>query len=272
MAKGISIRATTGELVFDAFLQDSYGNLVTSGSTYFRLYRRIEASGTLESFDWNDATFKTSALTTENLSASHRKGNNNTRDTGLWTARLSSLSNFAKGDICYVIVDNTYSSPKIQMTKFQFGSAEGDMTTNSSGILDVNVDSWRDSIPDILQSGQVHVYTDGGGGGGGTDVNVVSWNGTSVNNLVSGDVPVYVKDYDEGKWPLQPQVERRNVDVTSSGTVGINWGNIENKTANVNLTNTSISGTNTSSSSSSSNVNITGWLGLPPNSLKRGRN
>lgn len=195
MAKGINVRCSQGELVFDAFLQDPAGNLVTSGSTYFRLYRVIGASGTIESFDWNDASFKQSTLTTENLSASHRKGNNGVRDTGLWTTRLSSLGNFSLGDICYLQVDNTYASPKIQTQKFQFGSAEGDMTVNTSGFLNVNVNSWRDSIPEILQTGMVHAWSTNTGtssSGSSGDVNVVSWGGTSVSPLIAGRMDSYV--------------------------------------------------------------------------------
>ena len=272
MAKGITIRATSGELVFDAFLQDAAGNLVTSGNTYFRLYKRVESDGTLLSFDFNDAAFKSGALTTENLSAAHRKGNNNTRDTGIWTNRVSSLNNFVPGSILYAQVDSTYASPKIQTVKFQWGSAEGDMDVNASGYLNSNVNSWRDSIPDIIQSGMIHAYTNNtGGGGGGGDVNVISWGGTSVTAMVSGLIPVIVSDYDANKWPLQPQVARRNIDVTTSGTVGINWGNIENQSRYANLINTAISGMNTPVSVSVSSVNVSGWLGLPPNALVNGK-
>lgn len=270
MAKGINVRCSQGELVFDAFLQDPAGNLVTSGSTYFRLYRVIGASGTIESFDWNDANFKQSTLTTENLSASHRKGNNGVRDTGLWTTRLSSLGNFSLGDICYLQVDNTYASPKIQTQKFQFGSAEGDMTVNTSGFLNVNVNSWRDSIPEILQTGMVHAWSTNTGAsssGSSSDVNVVSWGGVSVPAIVSGMLPVLVNDYNVDRWPLQPATARRTLNVTSLGRAGINWGDIENQSSSANLSNTFIYGL----FQNLSNVNITGWLGLPPNPLIAGR-
>lgn len=46
--------------------------------------------------------------------------------------------------------------------------------------------------------------------------------------------------YASGRIPLQPVLSGRNLAVTLSGNAGIDWGNIENKTATVNLAATSI--------------------------------
>lgn len=323
MAKGINVRCSEGELVFDAFLQDAAGNLVNSGNTYFRLYRVISASGTIESFDWSDAIFKQSALTTENLSASHRKGNNSTRDTGLWITRLSNLGNFNKGDICYLQVDNTYASPKIQTQKFQFGSAEGDMTVNPSGFLNVNVNNWMSSVPEILQTGMVHSWSTntGSSSSGSSDVNVVSWGGTSVSPLIAGRMDSYVSqiatnaidanslnsdvatEINSGMPTLSDLLSLsgkfNNLSVNVSGWRGIEPAVLNSNRVNVyvedmatNVINSNVLATSAiteiqdglsrqsdiisisgliQSPSNVLNVNITGWLGLPPLSLVNGR-
>jgi hypothetical protein len=70
-------------------------------------------------------------------------------------------------------------------------------------------------------------------------------NGVNTISTSSGNaLPAYVYGYIPGLEPLRPAVANRTLDVTSSGTVGINWGNIQNQTALVSLSNTQVSGVN----------------------------
>jgi hypothetical protein len=128
IAKGVDVRQTTGQLLFDALLQDSAGALVTTGTTTAKVYE-VQDNGTLRSYDFNDNTFKTTALTTETLALTHRTGNNATTNTGYWSAVLSTLTGFTVGGIYLVLINNTGASPADQIRKFQFGGAQGDFAT-----------------------------------------------------------------------------------------------------------------------------------------------
>lgn len=136
--KGIDVRQTSNRLIFDAYLLDIAGAIVTSGTTSLYLYE-LQTDGTLKSYDFNDNTFKTTALTTETASMTHRTGNNSTTNTGLWTSVLATLTGFTIGAMYYARVVNTNASPTSQVTKFQFGSAEGDISMTVAGLPDVNV-------------------------------------------------------------------------------------------------------------------------------------
>lgn len=136
MAQGIDVRATSGRLQFRALLQDSAGAIVTSGTTNLRLYE-LQDGGTLESYDFNDNTFKTTALTTENLAMTHRTGNNGGTNTGIWTVDLTTLTGFVAGNIYFAWVTNAGASPVAQVREFQFGSAQGDLTVSGARL---NVD------------------------------------------------------------------------------------------------------------------------------------
>lgn len=135
---GIDLLQTANRLIFDAFLQDSAGNLVTSGTTSLYIYE-VQDDGTLKSYDFSSNTFKTTALTTETASMTHRTGNNSTTNTGLWTYALSTLSGFTVGAKYYARIVNSGASPVTgEMRAFQFGGAEGDMVV-TAGALDANV-------------------------------------------------------------------------------------------------------------------------------------
>lgn len=129
--QGIDIRQTGERLLFRAFLQDSAGALVTAGTTTVKIYE-AQSDGTLKSYDFNDNTFKTTALTTETLAMTHRQGNNSTTNTGLWTVGLATLSGFTAGNIYFALVNNSGASPTDQMREFQFGNASGSLNLYDS--------------------------------------------------------------------------------------------------------------------------------------------
>lgn len=119
-AFGIDIRGGSGLLV-RTFLQDVSGYLVKDGTTHI-YFEEPQNDGTIKSYDFNDGTFKTGALTTPQASATHRKGNNGTRDTGLWTYMHNNTSGFTEGNIYFVQTSSTYASPQWQTREFQYGS------------------------------------------------------------------------------------------------------------------------------------------------------
>jgi hypothetical protein len=149
--RGVDIRETGERIVFRALLQGTTGNVITSGTTNLKLYE-LQANGSLRSYDFNDNSFKTTALTTENQEMVHRTGNNGNTSTGIWTFSLTTLSGFVAGNIYFAAVTNTNAAPNTQVREFQFGSGSAalnpyngtdagltnlaTLTTTRSGYLD----------------------------------------------------------------------------------------------------------------------------------------
>lgn len=125
--KGIFVRQTGNQIVFRELLLDATGALVTTGTTNLYLYE-WQSTGTLSSYDFNDNTFKTGALTTETQAMTHRQGNNNTTNTGLWSFALSTLTGFTFGAVYLARVNNTNAYPNDTYREFQYGSLEGDQS------------------------------------------------------------------------------------------------------------------------------------------------
>jgi hypothetical protein len=163
--QGIDVRQSANRLVFRALLQDSAGAIVTTGTTTLRLYE-LQDDGTLKSYDFSSNTFKTTALTTETLSMTHRTGNNGTTNTGLWTGVLSTLTGFTVGAIIFAQVLNSGASPAVQASQFQFGGAEGDLQVTSTFFLKVDTEEFKGgTIPTPTTTGvprvEVHSYLTG---------------------------------------------------------------------------------------------------------------
>lgn len=64
--------------------------------------------------------------------------------------------------------------------------------------------------------------------------------GVTIPTVTSLTNSVTVGGYATGQAPLQPTVSGRTLDVTTTGAAGIDWGNVENQGAVVQLTNTLI--------------------------------
>jgi len=137
--KGIDIRQTGDRIIFRAALIDDDGSLLASGSALLYLYE-LQSDGTLKSYDWNDNTFKTTALTTATASLTHRKGDNDSTNTGYWTYALSTLTGFTAGNVYIAVVHHDSAGPQDQHREFQFGSAQGDLQVASSGDLKATLD------------------------------------------------------------------------------------------------------------------------------------
>lgn len=72
---------------------------------------------------------------------------------------------------------------------------------------------------------------------------VLQWSGGAVLALSAGRVQISVGEYQPNLVPLQPTVSTRTLDVTATGAAGIDWGNVENPTTVVALTQTTLSST-----------------------------
>lgn len=133
-AKGINIRQTGDRIVFRESLKDSSGMSVVTGTTSLRIYE-LQTDGSLKSYDFNDNTFKTTALTTATASMTHRTGNNSTVNTGIWSYALTTVGGFTIGNVYIYSVNNINSTPPTIEREFQYGSAEGDflVTAGSTG-------------------------------------------------------------------------------------------------------------------------------------------
>jgi hypothetical protein len=72
---------------------------------------------------------------------------------------------------------------------------------------------------------------------------ILQWSGVAVLALSAGRVQISVGEYQPNLVPLQPTVSTRTLDVTATGAAGIDWGNVENPTTVLALTQTTLSST-----------------------------
>jgi hypothetical protein len=126
--RGIDIRQTADRIVFRASLKDSAGVKVVSGTTELRLYR-VEDDGTLDVYDWTTNDFVAAGAGTpdDETTMTHRQRRDSSGadvDTGIWTAVLSTLTNFVTGQVYITQVTNTGAVPESQEREFQFGGVE----------------------------------------------------------------------------------------------------------------------------------------------------
>lgn len=124
--KGIDILSTS--LLVRVFaLKDATGAKITSGTATYRIFE-LQSDGSLKSYDFNDNTFKTTALTTATVNLTHQTGNNGGYNTGLWTNVMSTLTGFTKGAMYVEQITHTSLAPTEQEREFQFGSVEGEVS------------------------------------------------------------------------------------------------------------------------------------------------
>jgi hypothetical protein len=138
--KGITIRQSADRILFRESIKDSSGLAVVTGSATLRIYE-LQNDGTLKSYDFNDNTFKTTALTTATVLMTHRTGNNSTVNTGIWTYALTTVSGFTAGNIYISSVNHPSATPPSFEREFQYGGADGDIQLSSTVYTDSNVAS-----------------------------------------------------------------------------------------------------------------------------------
>lgn len=153
--RGVDIRQSTSRIVFRVSLKDSSGDKVTTGTTELRLYR-VEDDGTLDVYDWttNDFVATGSGTPDDETTMTHqqrRDSGGTDEDTGIWTAVLSTLTNFTSGQIYIAQVTNSNASPESQEREFQFGGVEGDQFDHDADTVDVGSISGDSTAADNLE-------------------------------------------------------------------------------------------------------------------------
>jgi hypothetical protein len=156
--KGINSRQTGTALLFWSDLFDSTGAFVTTGTTSLYI-QELQSDGSIKTYDFNNNTFSSAAVTTETQSMTYRKSNNATTDLGLWTFALSTLTGFTIGAVYRFMVNNSNAYPaNTKGVYFVYGSAEGDLITlaGSTGqaYLETDVEKWlTGTIPAVNVTG-----------------------------------------------------------------------------------------------------------------------
>lgn len=126
-SRGIDIiRSNDGSILFRVSAFDAANAKITTGTLSMRLWRVIPTSGSLETYDFDDDTFKTGAVTTAEANLTHQQAENSTYDTGIWTRRHTVLTDFTIGDK-YIAEFSHASLPKPIPFEFQYGDLEGDL-------------------------------------------------------------------------------------------------------------------------------------------------
>lgn len=118
------IRSNDGSILFSALLLDASGNPITTAGS-LRIFHFTPTTGDIETYDFNDDTFKTGAVTTATTSTTHETGNNGTFDTGVHQVRHATLTDFTIGDKYFGYFTHA-SLPAPIVVEFQYGDLEGD--------------------------------------------------------------------------------------------------------------------------------------------------
>lgn len=122
---GILVRKSSDPLVLRRLQVDALGAIVSTGTTTVQLFE-VQADGTLKSFDFNDNTFKATALTTATANMTHRTGNNSTFASGIWTYVVSTTTGFTVGKTYLSYTTSATSIPILDVVEFQYGGQDGD--------------------------------------------------------------------------------------------------------------------------------------------------
>ena len=133
------IRSGDTSILFRASLFNASNDKVVTGTTNLRIWHVIPTTGVIEAYDFNDNTFKTTALTTDVLAMTHYQVDNSTYDTGVWTVRHTTLTDFVKGDKYIAEISNTLAIREVQ-SEFQYGDCEGDQR------VDLPDDVWDENV------------------------------------------------------------------------------------------------------------------------------
>jgi len=147
-SRGMAIvRSGDTSILFRAALYDVADAKIVAGTTSLRLWHVVPTTGAVETYDFNDDTFKAGAVTTATSAMVHRQAENSTYDTGVWTLRHATLTAFTTGDKYVAEVSHASLTREIHI-EFQYGATEGD----------VQFDVWEE----ILTAGTHDVATSAG--------------------------------------------------------------------------------------------------------------
>jgi hypothetical protein len=125
--KGMHVRQTGNAIIFDLPLQAT-GGLLLTGTTYIYLYE-LQADGSLKVFDWSTQTFNATTPPAGSERNTMNLQSVGAIVSGIWTFVFTTpmLAAFTVGGIYWARAVNTGASPVDNFTRFQYGSAEGDL-------------------------------------------------------------------------------------------------------------------------------------------------
>jgi len=158
------LKSAQGRLVFAEWLTDADGADIVDGTCVYGI-EELQSDGTFKSYDFNDNTFKTTALTTPTASMTQATRNNATVNTGIWAAALTTLTGFTVNGIYSLLVTASPAtgpgqSPTNRRRWFQYGGQDGDVPANFSllvidaaGIADANMVNAGPTGAGVAQSG-----------------------------------------------------------------------------------------------------------------------
>lgn len=177
-SRGMNIvRSADTSILFRVMALDASGNKITSGTMNMRLWRVIPTSGALETYDFNDDTFKAGAITTPTASLTHRQAENSTYNTGFWTRRHTVLTGFTVGDK-YVVEYSHTSLPNEITVEFQYGDFEGDEGILARALM-------KNTVVETAQGGTT-------GGSNNTGTIQLQAGQSATNDLYNGDIVVII--------------------------------------------------------------------------------
>lgn len=119
------IRSNDGSILFRALLLDASRNPITTAGS-LRIFHFTPTTGDIETYDFNDDTFKTGAVTTATTNTTHETGENGSFDTGVHQVRHATLTDFTIGDKYFGYFTHA-SLPAPIVVEFQYGDLEGDL-------------------------------------------------------------------------------------------------------------------------------------------------
>lgn len=121
------IKSGDTSILFRAVLLDASGNPITGSPTAANLniFHFTPSTGDIETFDFDDDTFKTTAVTTFNQATTHETADNGTVDTGIHQFRQTTLTDF-DAEEKYVGRFTHPDLPAPVFVEFQYGGHEGD--------------------------------------------------------------------------------------------------------------------------------------------------
>lgn len=181
----------------------------------------LQSDGTIKTYDWSNNTFGTGTVTTENQGMTYRKSNNAATDTGLWTVALSTLTGFTVGSIYLARVNNTGASPTDQVREFQFGGEQGDIAVTSGA------------------TGIAYIQSD-----------ATKWLAGTIPAVNITGVPLVDLKYTLG-----------TISPAAAGYVGLDWGQVTNKTTTNALTGTTFATSQVVASVTGAVGSVTGAVG-----------
>lgn len=143
-AKGVDIRASSGQIVFRASLKDSTGANLSTGTTLLRIFS-VQDNGNIFIYDWSINSFVTAKTVQPTqdyqtmVQQDYKDLSGATQHTGVWTYALSTLGGFTASGVYICQVTNSGATPASQEREIQFGNDQGDQVAQSG-----------DSYPTVL--------------------------------------------------------------------------------------------------------------------------